>query len=94
MSIQGSVNKILGSVESITEKVDKRLSGIDVNQKIMNQSMARVNEINKVKQTQLTDLNKRREDLYIGGQKIDPNSQLYKVLQQKVETQGGFKDGK
>ena len=93
MSIQGSVNKILGSVESITEKVDKKLNGIDVNQKIMNQSMARVNEINKVKQTQLTDLNKKREDLYIGGQKLDPNSQLYKVLQQKVN-EGGFKDGK
>lgn len=94
MSIQGSVNSILGSVESITEKVDKRLNGIDVNQKIMNQSMARVNEINKVKQTQLTDLNKRREDLYIGGQKVDPNSQLYKVLQSQVNLQGGFKDGK
>ena len=94
MSIQGSVNKILGSVESITEKVDKKLSGIDVNQKIMNQSMARVNEINKVKQTQLTDLNKKREDLYIGGQKVDPNSQLYKVLQSQVNLQGGFKDGK
>lgn len=93
MSIQSSVNSILGSAESLTEKVGKSLEGIDVNQKVMHQSKARVSEINKVKKTQLADLDNRKKDLYIAGQKIDPTSQLYKVLQQKIN-EGGFKDGK
>lgn len=108
MSIQSSVNKILGSAEKAVEGVvdgkistlpgtTKKIStlpGTDVDQTLQEQSMQRVKQIAQVKQKQVEDVNKKREDLYIGGQKVDPNSQLYKVLQQKVETQGGFKDGK
>lgn len=97
MSIQSSVNKILGSAEKAVEGVVdgiNKLPGTDVDQALQEQSMQRVKQIAQVKQKQVEDVNKKREDLYIGGQKVDPNSQLYKVLQQKVETQGGFKDGK
>ena len=97
MSIQSSVNRILGSAEQAVSGITKKigtLPGTDVDQTLQEQSMQRVKQIAQVKQKQVEDVNKRREDLYIGGQKIDPNSQLYKVLQQKVETQGGFKDGK
>lgn len=97
MSIQSSVNRILGSAEKAVEGVVDGIStlpGTDVDQTLQEQSMQRVKQIAQVKQKQVEDVNKKREDLYIGGQKIDPNSQLYKVLHQKVETQGGFKDGK
>lgn len=97
MSIQSSVNRILGSTEQAVSGIAKEigtLPGTDVDQTLQEQSMQRVKQIAQVKQKQVEDVNKKREDLYIGGQKIDPNSQLYKVLQQKVETQGGFKDGK
>ena len=97
MSIQSSVNRILGSAEQAVSGIAKKISklpGTDVDQTLQEQSMQRVKQIAQVKQKQVEDVNKKREDLYIGGQKVDPNSQLYKVLQQKVETQGGFKDGK
>ena len=97
MSIQSSVNSILGSTEQAVSGIAKKigtLPGTGVDQTLQEQSMQRVKQIAQVKQKQVEDVNKKREDLYIGGQKIDPNSQLYKVLQQKVETQGGFKDGK
>lgn len=97
MSIQSSVNRILGSTEQAVSGIAKgigTLPGTDVDQTLQEQSMQRVKQIAQVKQKQVEDVNKKREDLYIGGQKVDPNSQLYKVLQQKVETQGGFKDGK
>ena len=97
MSIQSSVNRILGSAEQAVSGTTKKIStlpGTDVDQTLQEQSMQRVKQIAQVKQKQVEDVNKKREDLYIGGQKVDPNSQLYKVLQQKVETQGGFKDGK
>ena len=97
MSIQSSVNRILGSAEQAVSGIAKgigKLPGTDVDQTLQEQSMQRVKQITQVKQKQVEDVNKKREDLYIGGQKVDPNSQLYKVLQQKVETQGGFKDGK
>ena len=97
MSIQSSVNRILGSAEQAVSGITKgigTLPGTDVDQTLQEQSMQRVKQIAEVKQKQVADVDKKREDLYIGGQKIDPNSQLYKVLQQKVETQGGFKDGK
>lgn len=97
MSIQSSVNSILGSAEQAVSGITKKigtLPGTDVDQTLQEQSMQRVKQIAQVKQKQVEDVNKKREDLYIGGQKVDPNSQLYKVLQQKVETQGGFKDGK
>lgn len=97
MSIQSSVNSILGSAEQAVSGITKKigtLPGTDVDQTLQEQSMQRVKQITQVKQKQVEDVNKKREDLYIGGQKVDPNSQLYKVLQQKVETQGGFKDGK
>lgn len=101
MSIQSSVNRILGSaekavgeaVDGITKKIGK-LPGTGVNQTLQEQSMQRVKQIAEVKQKQVEDVNKKREDLYIGGQKIDPNSQLYKALQSQVNLQGGFKDGK
>ena len=101
MSIQSSVNSILGSaekavegvVDGITKKIGK-LPGTDVDQTLQEQSMQRVKQIAEVKQKQVEDVNKKREDLYIGGQKVDPNSQLYKVLQSQVNLQGGFKDGK
>ena len=97
MSIQSSVNSILGStqqaISGIAKKIGK-LPGTDVDQTLQEQSMQRVKQIAEVKQKQVEDVNKKREDLYIGGQKIDPNSQLYKVLQSQVNLQGGFKDGK
>lgn len=98
MSIQSSVNSILGSAnKAVKEAVDGKIStlpGTDVDQTLQEQSMQRVKQIAQVKQKQVEDVNKRREDLYIGGQKVDPNSQLYKVLQSQVNLQGGFKDGK
>ena len=97
MSIQSSVNSILGSTQQAISGIAKKIStlpGTDVDQTLQEQSMQRVKQIAQVKQKQVEDVNKKREDLYIGGQKVDPNSQLYKVLHQKVETQGGFKDGK
>lgn len=97
MSIQSSVNRILGSTEQAVSGIAKgigTLPGTDVDQTLQEQSMQRVKQIAQVKQKQVEDVNKRREDLYIGGQKIDPNSQLYKALQSQVNLQGGFKDGK
>lgn len=97
MSIQSSVNRILGSTEQAVSGIAKgigSLPGTDVDQALQEQSMQRVKQIAQVKQKQVEDVNKRREDLYIGGQKVDPNSQLYKVLQSQVNLQGGFKDGK
>lgn len=108
MSIQSSVNKILGSAEkAVKEVVDGKIStlpgiakkistlpGTDVDQTLQEQSMQRVEQIAQVKQKQVADVDKKREDLYIGGQKVDPNSQLYKALQSQVNLQGGFKDGK
>ena len=97
MSIQSSVNSILGSAEQAVSGIAKgigKLPGTDVDQTLQEQSMQRVKQIAQVKQKQVEDVNKKREDLYIGGQKVDPNSQLYKVLQSQVNLQGGFKDGK
>lgn len=97
MSIQSSVNRILGSAEQAVSGITKKIGtflGTDVDQTLQEQSMERVKQIAQVKQKQVEDVNKKREDLYIGGQKIDPNSQLYKVLQSQVNLQGGFKDGK
>lgn len=97
MSIQSSVNRILGSTEQAVSGIAKKigtLPGTEVDQTLQEQSMQRVKQIAQVKQKQVADVDKKREDLYIGGQKVDPNSQLYKVLHQKIETQGGFKDGK
>ena len=97
MSIQSSVNKILGSTEQAVSGIAKKigtLPGTDVDQALQEQSMQRVKQIAQVKQKQVEDVNKKREDLYLGGQKVDPNSQLYKVLQSQVKLQGGFKDGK
>ena len=97
MSIQSSVNRILGSTEQAVSGIAKGIStlpGTGVDQTLQEQSMQRVKQITQVKQKQVEDVNKKREDLYIGGQKIDPNSQLYKVLQSQVNLQGGFKDGK
>ena len=107
MSIQSSVNKILESTEkTVKEAVDGKstlpgiakkigtLPGTDVDQTLQEQSMQRVKQIAQVKQKQVEDVNKKREDLFIGGQKVDPSSQLYKVLQSQVNLQGGFKDGK
>ena len=97
MSIQSSVNSILGSAEQAVSGIAKgigTLPGTDVDQTLKEQTMQRVKQIAQVKQKQVEDVNKKREDLYIGGQKVDPNSQLYKVLQSQVNLQGGFKDGK